>query len=126
MSRRPLVIVLDDDASMLSALKRLLQVHGYAAATFQASDEFFAHASLDEAACLVLDIDLHARASGIEVARKLKRSGHTVPVIFVTGSDPERTRAAALEVGCVAYLTKPFHPRLLIEAIRKAHAEARH
>jgi CheY-like chemotaxis protein len=115
-----LVLVLDDDQSMRTALERTLKVHGYVPSTFQSSGEFFSNASLNEAACVVLDIDLQERASGIEVARRLKRSGHTIPVIFISGSDPERTRADAEEAGCIAYLTKPFHPSALIEAIRKA------
>ena len=49
----------------------------------------------------------------------MRRSGVSLPVIFITGADNEATRQAALEAGCVAYLEKPFPSSALIEAIEK-------
>jgi FixJ family two-component response regulator len=65
-------------------------------------------------------VDLGKGTSGIELAPRTKASGHSVAVIFMSGSDPERTHAAAVKVGCVAYLTRPFFPSALIEAIERA------
>jgi FixJ family two-component response regulator len=125
MSKRPLVLVLDDDEGMLTALERTLKVHGFSPAIFHCRHDFLAGANLEEAACLILDIDLDERLSGIELARQLKRAGQSVPVIFITGSDLERTRADALEAGCIAYLTKPFEASALIGAIQSAVPQAR-
>ena len=57
--------------------------------------------------------------SGIERSRKLTRSGVSLPVIFMSGSDYEASREAALQAGCVAYLRKPFPSSALIEAIKQ-------
>ena len=51
---------------------------------------------------------------------QLTRSGHSLPVIFVTGADSDVQRERALKAGCVAYLTKPFSSRILVEAIQKS------
>ncbi len=46
------------------------------------------------------------------------RSGHALPVIFITAVESEATRKSALEAGCVAYLHKPFPSGLLIDAVK--------
>jgi DNA-binding response OmpR family regulator len=43
-----------------------------------------------------------------------------IPVIFITGNDSEGTRSAAMEAGCIAYLTKPFSAKTFVAAVGKA------
>ena len=116
MGTRHLVIVVDDDPGMLRAVQRVLQVHGFETEVFSSVEGFLEGAHLGEATCLVLDVHLQHR-SGIELRRQLTRSGHSLPVIFITAVESEATHKAALEAGCVAYLHKPFPSDLLIEAI---------
>ena len=120
MAHRKLIVVVDDDTSMLRAIERALKAHGFDCATFDKVEDFLDHANLDEAACLVLDINLNGGASGIELRRQLTRSGHSLPVIFITGADSDMQRERALKAGCAAYLTKPFASRILVEAIHKS------
>jgi FixJ family two-component response regulator len=110
------VIVVDDDPSILRAVQRVLQVHGYDTEVFNSVEDFLKRAHLEEATCLVLDIHIQHEC-GIELRRKLKRSGRSLPVIFITAVESEVTRKAALEAGCIAYLHKPFASALLIEAV---------
>jgi CheY-like chemotaxis protein len=119
---RNLVIVVDDDPSILRAVQRVLQVHGFDTQVFNSVDAFITSAHLGEAVCLVLDVHLQHR-SGIELERQLTRSGHSLPVIFITAVESDATRRAAVDAGCVAYLHKPFPSALLIEAVRAATAE---
>jgi FixJ family two-component response regulator len=124
MTNRKLVVVVDDDASMLRAIERALKIHGFDCVTFDNVDDFRTNANLDEAACVVLDINL-AGASGIELRKELARAGRSVPVVFITGADSVGARSAALKAGCVGYLTKPFASALLIEAIEKSVKQGR-
>jgi CheY-like chemotaxis protein len=110
------VIVLDDDPGMLRAVQRVLEFHGFETEVFSSVEGFVEGAHLGDATCLVLDVHLQ-RMSGIELRRQLTRSGHSLPVIFITAVESETTRKAALEAGCFAYLHKPFPSDLLIEAI---------
>jgi len=55
-----------------------------------------------------LDINLNDGLSGIELRHRLKAAGISVPVIYMTGNDNPAVRVAALQSGCVAYLTNPF------------------
>ena len=116
MSMRDLVIVVDDDPSILGAVQRVLRIHGFDTEVFDNVEGFLEGAHLGEASCLVLDIHLQ-QMSGIELRCQLARSGHSLPVIFMTAVDSDATRKAALESGCIAYLHKPFPSRLLVEAV---------
>jgi FixJ family two-component response regulator len=121
LSEDEAVVVVDDDSALLRSLRRLLKAHGFAVPTFDPAEAFCAAANPDESLCLVLDINLNS-SSGIELSRSLTASGSSVPVIFITGNDSEHVGKEAADAGCLAYLTKPFASRLLLDAISKAAA----
>src|SRR5215218_7666857 len=118
MAERKQIIVLDDNATFLRSVERVLQVHGFDVETFDTVDGFLGGARLGYATCLVLDIHLNG-TSGIDLRRRLTLSGLSIPVIFMTGDDNEATRTAALEAGCVGYLRKPFPSSHLIGALEQ-------
>jgi len=117
--RRKIVLVVDDDPSVLRGLQRLLKAHGFDAKLFDSAESFLLHAHVDEALCLILDINLTGK-SGIELRRELTVAGSCLPVIFMTANDSAATCRAAQDAGCIAYLPKPFSAQLLIEAIKLA------
>ena len=101
-------------------MKRLLREHGFNATMFESANALLGHGDFSRAVCSVLDINLDGQ-SGIGLRRQLANMGVTVPVIYITGNDSQASRSAALESGCVAYLTKPFSAQSLIESIERAH-----
>ena len=119
LSKRKLVYVVDDDPGILKGLKRLLREHGYDSLLFQSAKAFHDHRDFSGAICIVLDIQLD-RESGIDVRYQLTEAGVSLPVIYITANDSDTIRAAAMESGCIAYLTKPFPARSLIETIERA------
>ena len=118
---RSVVFVVDDDPDMLRGVKRLLRQYGYEATLFSSAEAFKNHTDFEEALCVILDINL-GDGSGIELRHRLKAAGNTVPVIYTTGNDTPTVRAAALQSGCLAYLTKPFSAKSLIEPLERASA----
>ncbi|KRQ93841.1 response regulator [Bradyrhizobium valentinum] len=72
----------------------------------------------EKAACVILDINLND-GSGIELRHRLKAEGISVPVIYMTGNEHPAVRTAALDSGCIAFLTKPFSTQELIEPLKK-------
>jgi len=110
------IVIVEDDPSMLQGLNRLLSEHGFRVERFTSAESFLDDIAECEANCLVVDIHLGG-ISGIDLKRKLTSSGSNVPVIFMTAIDNEITRQEAFDVGCVAYLKKPFFAKLLIDAI---------
>jgi FixJ family two-component response regulator len=102
-------------------VKRLLRQHGYDSVLFESAEALQNHNDIDQALCVILDINLNDE-SGIEVRNRLKAAGISVPVIYITASDNNAVRTAALESGCIAYLTKPFSAKSLIEPLEQASA----
>ncbi len=121
MSTRKSVFVVDDDPSMLRGMKRLLREHGFDTGLFASGEALLHHGDFGKAFCIILDINLNDE-SGIDLRRRLTDKGIGLPVIFITGNDSPANRSAAMESGCVAYLTKPFAAQSLIEPIERVRA----
>jgi FixJ family two-component response regulator len=113
-----MVFVVDDDPGMLRSIKRLLSAHGYDSLLFRSAEAFRKHGDFNQAICAILDINLDGE-SGIELHNRLKAAGVALPVIFITGNETAATRATAIASGCLAYLTKPFAAKSLIEPIER-------
>ncbi len=125
MSNQDLVFVVDDDPGMLRGLGRLLEKHGYDTVLFASAEAFESWDDFDAAVCVVLDIQLNG-VSGIEVRGRLSNAGISLPVIYITANDSDAIRTAAVQSGCVAYLTKPFPAKALIEPIARVAAGVAH
>jgi FixJ family two-component response regulator len=118
-TRQKIIAVVDDDASMLKSIERLLFAYGFATKVFASAEAFLDLDGPADSDCLLLDIHLGGM-SGIQLRRHLSASGCRLPVIFMTAFDDEATRAQAQSAGCTAYLHKPFVENLLIGAIEQA------
>ena len=114
-----LVLVVDDDFAMLRSTARLLRQFGYESWLFDSAEAFANHGQFDGVVCVLLDIDL-GDGSGIELKHRLNAANVSVPVIYITGNEDPVVREAALQSGCLAYLTKPFSPESLIELLDRA------
>jgi FixJ family two-component response regulator len=123
LPKRNLVFVVDDDPGMLRGVKRLLREYGYDSVLFASAEAFQNQNDFEKALCVILDINLNDGSSGIELRHRLKAAGISVPVIYLTGNDNPAVRAAALQSGCLAYLTKPFSATSLIEPLERASAQ---
>jgi FixJ family two-component response regulator len=121
LSKQKTVFVVDDDPGMLRGVRRLLKQYGYDSVLFESAEAFLNHGNPEQAICAVLDVNLND-ASGIEVNHCLRANQVSLPVIFITGNDNPATRMAAMASGCLAYLTKPFAAKSLIEPIERAAA----
>jgi FixJ family two-component response regulator len=116
---KKLIAIVDDEPSVLQGLSRLLGTHDFKTEVFRSGEAFLEADATNDIACIVLDIHLGG-ISGIEMRRRLAARGSTIPVIFMTALDSDAVRKEAYEVGCAAFLPKPFSGPELIGAIRKA------
>jgi FixJ family two-component response regulator len=115
------VLVVDDDLSILSSLKRLLSASGFHVKTFGSPSELLATDIPKTNACMVVDIDL-PEMNGIEMCKVLKGSGRGLPTILITGKTDARTRSLAEQSDAVAVLFKPFEEEPLLDGIARAIA----
>ena len=117
------VFVVDDDASLLRAMRRLLDSFGYEVLVFRSAEAFLAQDAPCADACLLLDIFLSGM-SGIELWTALAASGRSIPTVLMTARDDESTRRLVCEVDATAILYKPFDEDVLLEAIARALTNA--
>jgi len=116
------VYIVDDDASIRSALKRLLRSVGYHAVTFESAESFLDCATGRGKGCLVLDIRLPGM-TGLDLQDQLSLSGSGYPVIFMTAHDNPEWQERARKAGALAYLRKPFPEQALLDAIQLSRLE---
>lgn len=112
------VLVVDDDSDIRFIVRMILETRGLnvlEAARGEAALRIAREQSLD---LVILDWSMPAM-SGIEVAHRLldPANGQTTPVIMLTGRTTEEDRRRGLTAGVRAYVTKPFSPLELLDAV---------
>ena len=112
------VLVVDDERAVRESLRRALELEGYeielAADGREALERLEAEAQPD---AVILDV-LMPGVDGLEVCRRLRRSGSRLPVLMLTARDAVENRVAGLDAGADDYVTKPFALEELLARIR--------
>jgi FixJ family two-component response regulator len=126
----PLVVIVDDDASVREALTDLILSAGYRSACFPSTRALLESDVLDRPGCLILDVRMPG-ASGLDLQQQLVRNGNAKPVIFLTGHGDIPMTVQAMKTGAVDFLTKPVRDQTLLDAVAAGiardaaqHAEA--
>ena len=114
-----LVAIVDDDRSVQSALKDLMESAGLSARSFGSAEEFLESDQRNQTACLVTDIRMPGM-SGLELQAKLKTEGSRIPIIFITARPDAKTKMEAMKAGAVEFLSKPFDDEALLVQVRAA------
>ena len=111
--------LLDDDASMLKALGRLLNSAGFTVEKFNHPADFLSELEQRECRVAILDVWM-PDMNGLEVQARLRRDSPKTRIIFITGRDDPLVRQTALDAGAFAFLAKPFEDEVLLQLIHKA------
>jgi FixJ family two-component response regulator len=114
-----LVVIVDDDDSMRSAVQDLLEAVGLLARGFASAEEFLRSGEHKETACLITDIRMPGM-SGLELQAQLNAERCRIPIIFITAHGDEKMRLQARREGAVEFLAKPFDNEVLIDSVRAA------
>jgi FixJ family two-component response regulator len=120
MSER-LVMVLDDDPGVRSALTDLLESEGYRVAAFAAAADFLDTPAPSVPACVILDMQM-PQFDGMSVLQHMAGRHLALPVIFLTGHGSIPLSVAAMKAGANEFLTKPVDPDALLAAVGAALA----
>ena len=112
------ILVVDDERAVRESLRRALELEGYeielAVDGREALERLEAEAQPD---AVILDV-LMPGVDGLEVCRRLRRSGSRLPVLMLTARDAVENRVAGLDAGADDYVTKPFALEELLARIR--------
>ena len=121
MTETPIIFVVDDDASILKAVSRLLRAGGYVVQTFASAADFLAALAPEATGCVVVDLRMPGQ-SGRDLQSVLATAENPLPVIFLTGHGDIPTVTHAMRDGAVDFLTKPVKKENLFAAIERALA----
>lgn len=114
---KPLVFVIDDDASVREAIADLLRSVGLGVEAFASTQEFLESERPDAPGCIVLDVRLPG-PSGLEFQRTLSKSNIHLPIIFISGHADIPMSVRAMKSGAIEFLIKPLPEQELLDAIQ--------
>src|SRR5579875_1108894 len=111
------ILVVDDDPRITNLLRRILAYEGYSVAIAATGDEALMRSLEHPPDLMILDIMLPG-IDGLEVVRRLRAAGDTMPVLMLTARDAVPDRVKGFEMGADDYLVKPFAFSELLARIR--------
>jgi two-component system response regulator FixJ len=122
---RPVVHVVDDDASFLRSISRLLRASGYEVVAFASAEDFLAQRDPAASGCVLTDLQM-PRRSGLDLQEALARTRNPLPVVFLTAKGDIPTSVRAMRGGAEDFLTKRTPRMKLLAAIDRAVERDRH
>jgi FixJ family two-component response regulator len=119
MTSIPVVHIVDDDASLRTAISRLLKASGYEVAAYESAAGFLGGINNVRPGCILLDVQMPA-LSGLQLQEELAKLSQGWPIVFMTGHGDIPTSVRAIKAGAEDFLAKPVSRQTLLEAIQRA------
>lgn len=114
-----LVAVIDDDDEVRHTTAELVRNAGHRVKCFTAGAEFLASDLPEDLDCILLDMVMPGM-DGLAVMRALRERGDKFPILVLSGHGDIRMAVAAMRLGAVDFLEKPYPPKDLIDAIARS------
>ena len=116
LSKKPSVLVVDDDVHILRLMRRILELEGYRPLTASNGDAALSLLEEESPNLVLLDI-MMPDMDGYTVCRRIREFSQ-IPIIMVTAKDDEEEKVQGLDAGADDYVTKPFSARELVARVR--------
>jgi len=117
----PIIHIVDDDASFLTAISRLLRAKGFSVRTYFSAHEFLAHRDADTPGCVLADLRM-PQMSGLDLQSALAQSSNPLPILFLTGHGDIPSSVQAMREGAEDFLEKRAPKEKLLDAVTRALA----
>jgi CheY-like chemotaxis protein len=116
----PLIMVVEDDADSRLMMRTLLEMKGYRIIEAGDGQEAIEVAEREHPGMIIMDLQL-PRLHGFAVTRHVRQHLElsAIPIIIISGHDPQHHRPLALAAGCTEYLKKPIDFELLEETLSR-------
>jgi FixJ family two-component response regulator len=118
-SSAPFVFIVDDDASVRTALSSLFRSVGLQVELFESALLFLQRKLPDVACCLVLDVRMPG-VSGLDFQSQLTKANIKIPIVFMTGHGDIPMSVRAMKAGATDFLAKPFRDQDMLDAVAAA------
>ncbi len=114
-----LVVVVEDDVSVLESLQGLLESAGYEVLLYSSAEAFLTCDRLQDVRCLITDVGLPGM-DGNELLRVVRSKWPGLPVIVISARGEPNLLAAALNAGAYRAFQKPIDSAVLLGSIASA------
>uniref|UniRef100_A0AAU7YPJ5 Ycf29 n=1 Tax=Gracilaria hainanensis TaxID=2871843 RepID=A0AAU7YPJ5_9FLOR len=113
------ILLIDDDINLLNSIASYLISEGFMIHITTHAYNALQNLEFIQPDLIITDI-MMPHIDGYELIKKIrsKKNGHQIPVIFLTAKGMTQDRILGYNLGCNAYLTKPFYPEELISIIK--------
>jgi two-component system response regulator FixJ len=118
----PVIFIVDDDASVRKAIRRLLFSLRLPVRTFNSAEQFLSDTENGARGCLVLDMKLPGM-TGLQLQKHLATKEWAMPIVVVTAHDDDSLKDASMRLGAIAYLPKPFDRKQFLLSVQAALAQ---
>jgi len=115
----PIVYVVDDDESFLTAISRLLRANGFSVRTFSSAHEFLAQRDTETPGCVLADLRMPGM-NGLDLQSALAQSANPLPMLFLTGHGDIPSSVRAMRDGAEDFLEKRAPKETLLDAVTRA------
>jgi FixJ family two-component response regulator len=115
------VYIVDDDASFLKSVSRLLRAAGHAVQTFESAEKFLEQLAPGMSGCVLVDLQMPG-LDGLELQSALTKSANPLPVVFLSAQGDIPMTVQAMRQGAEDFLTKLSRKEKLLDAVRRALA----
>lgn len=116
-STLPAVLVVEDEADLLTTYRRLLGHHGFRVVTAATRAAGLEALEAEPFRAAIVDVRL-PDGDGLDVVRKACQVARPPPAIVVTGFASKHLRKAALDAGAAAFFAKPFEAAALVARVQ--------
>jgi nitrogen regulation protein NR(I) len=124
MKSPPIILLVEDDASIAAALKKDLQAEGYEVVIATRGDQGLTHAQAHRCDLVLTDLKMPGM-SGLELVEQLHAAKPKLPIIMMTAFGTTETAIEATKLGAYDYLLKPFDMAELLDVVAKAVVSSR-
>ncbi|MCP1540290.1 two-component system response regulator FixJ [Methylorubrum extorquens] len=111
--------VVDDDPAMRDSVGFLLDTAGFEVALYRGGTNLLATLPRPARGAVLTDIRMPG-IDGLELLRRLRAGGHTLPVVVMTGHGDVPLAVEAMKLGACDFIEKPFNDEALLQALRSA------
>jgi FixJ family two-component response regulator len=115
---KPTVHIVDDDASFLAAISRLLRASGFEVRTFSSAADFLGQRDVDAPGCVVADLRMPGM-SGFDLQSALTQTSNPLPILFLTGHGDVPSTVRAMRGGAEDFLEKRVPKEEVLDAVRR-------
>jgi len=112
----PIVHVVDDNASFLAAISRLLRATGFSVKTYLSAQEFLAQRDADAPGCVLADLQM-PHMNGLDLQSALAQTPNPLPILFLTGHGDILSTVQAMRDGAEDFLEQCAPKEKLLEAV---------